>query len=115
MSDYNPTAAVEEIRTKLSIAASKPQTRLISGLMQEVALLDSHLSDGGRMPVQWHRRRLGRKPITVDGEISQTLTHSQHGTRGGYNTGCRCMPCRAANRGEDPEVIRELKEERGWA
>jgi hypothetical protein len=84
-------------------------------VLTEVTTLDAWLTSGGRTPSQWGHRRVGRTPLTEDGWVNPALTPEQHGRRYGYNQRCRCIPCRAANRHEDPAVILEMKRERGWA
>lgn len=114
---YNPTEAVEKIRELAAetMAGEEPGADVVLGLARGVHELDDWLTEGNRLPAQWGRRRVGRVPLEEDGWVNPVLKPSQHGTRYGYNQRCRCIPCRAANRHEDPEVILELKRERGWA
>lgn len=112
---YNPTEAVNTIREGVAAVDGKRMPPDARNVLEEVTALDDWLSNGGRGPAQWGRRRLGRTPLEEDGWINPALTPEQHGRRYGYNEKCRCLPCRAANRHEDPAVILELKREKGWA
>lgn len=109
---YDPTRGLETIR---QVAQDPPEAPLIvERALAEFAALDEWMSGGGRPPDAWRTKRRGRPPLTQDGYVNPDLKMSQHGTRYGYNHGCKCVPCRAANRGEDPSVIRAMKQERGW-
>lgn len=113
MSTYDPSESLEAIR---QVAEDPPDSPLIvERAFEEFVALDLWMSKGGRPPAAWRTKRRGRPPLTEDGEINEKLKPSQHGTRYGYNHGCYCIPCRAANRGEDPTVILEMKRKRGWA
>lgn len=112
---YNPTEAVNAIREGVAAAEGVRMPKHVRTTLEEVAALDEWLADGGRNPAQWGHRRVGRTPLETDGWINPELTKHQHGLRYGYNQKCRCLPCRAANRHEDPAVILEMKKERGWA
>jgi hypothetical protein len=112
---YNPTDAVNTIRSEIENTADKRMPPAVREVLAEVTELDRWLSQGNRSPAQWGRRRAGRTPLSEDGWVNPALTPEQHGRRYGYNQHCRCIPCRAANRHEDPQVILAMKRERGWA
>lgn len=64
-------------------------------LANQFSELDTHLDAGGAAPGQWRNIRRGRPRAEEDGEILDSVLH---GTRSGYNRGCRCNKCRKANR-----------------
>lgn len=116
MTEYDPTESLEVIRKVVDrpvLPATVPV--YVRSALEEFEALDLWMSRGGRAPAPWRTRRRGRPPLAEDGYVNPELRPSQHGTRYGYNHSCRCLPCRAANRGEDPAVILEMKRERGWA
>lgn len=113
MTEYDPTQALEVIRAGVEVDRPRVPVAIRSAL-EEFEALDDWMSNGGRAPAPWRTKRRGRPPLTEDGYFNRDLKMHQHGTRYGYNHGCKCGPCRAANRGEDPAVIMEMKRERGW-
>lgn len=116
MTEYDPTESLEVIRKVVDrqvMPATVPV--YVRSALQEFEALDEWMSNGGRAPADWRTRRRGRPPLTEDGVVNHALKLHQHGTRYGYNHGCKCGPCRAANRGEDPAVIQQMKVERNWA
>lgn len=65
-------------------------------LVQDVKDLDEWMTKGGFVPSQWRRNnQMGPPRRLKDGVVLEDV---EHGTRGSYNRGCRCMGCTAANR-----------------
>lgn len=56
--------------------------------------LDGEIEARHVLPSQWRRGR-GRPRNNQEGERIEGVIH---GTRSGYNAGCGCLECRAANR-----------------
>lgn len=56
--------------------------------------LDGRIEERHELPSQWRRHR-GRPRNPEPGELMEGVVH---GTRTGYNSGCGCLDCRAANR-----------------
>lgn len=89
------TATLNELRrTTAKIFDRGVTEELGMKLAVDFDKLDAHLEDGGAYPSQWRSRR-GRPRLEKEGEIREDVTH---GTRAGYNAGCGCNRCRAANR-----------------
>lgn len=75
-------------------------------LAEKVSDLDEWLSKGGFPPEQW-RPRPGRRQLSEPGHILEGVVH---GKRRSYDGGCRCLPCRAANRLRRNLTPTEMKE-----
>lgn len=97
MSDLlDPTEHLNEMRrTTREIFTYGASEELGLALANQFSELDTHLDDGGATPGQWRNIRRGRPRAEEDGEILDDVVH---GTRRGYNRGCRCQRCRKANR-----------------
>lgn len=107
----NSTEIVRRIRTKTELLKGRKLPVAAVQLVEDFETLDQMLSSGRQLPVQWKSRRVGREPLTEDGDVLDDVTH---GRRFAYNKGCHCGPCRAANRGESTEYINTMLAERGW-
>lgn len=97
----DPTTTLEELRM---LALEGDHT-----LGERFRDLDEWLSKGGFLPEQWNTRKSGRPVRTEDGPT--VIDGVAHGTRRGYNQGCKCVPCTAANRHRrnlTPTEIQEL-------
>jgi hypothetical protein len=92
----DPSDALNQLRRLVSRNQDKGVTEEVTwDLMDVFGALDSHLDEGGALPDQWRNRKRGRPRATEEGEKLDGVTH---GTRSGYNKGCRCNQCRRANR-----------------
>lgn len=115
MNAFDPTRALDAIRGGLVALNGSRMPVRVRDALEEFAALDEWMSEGGHAPSQWGGVRRGRPPLTEDGDVKYDMPLSKHGTRTGYNLGCHCLPCRAANRGADPAEIHQLLVKRGWA
>jgi hypothetical protein len=107
----NSTELVRRMRAKAEALEDRRLPPAAREIVEDFTTLDRMLSAGRRLPIQWKGRRTGREPIVEDGEVLEGVTH---GRRYAYNKGCKCGPCRAANRGESVQVINDMLRERGW-
>lgn len=107
----NSTEIVRRMREKAEALEGRRVTPAAREIVEDFEVLDRMLSSGRQLPIQWKGRRTGREPIAEDGKVLEGVTH---GRRYAYNKGCKCGPCRAANRGESRTTINALLSERGW-
>lgn len=107
----NSTEIVRRIRKKTRDLEGHRIPPAAQEVIEDFTTLDEMLSSGRALPAQWKSRRAGREPLVEDGDVLEDVTH---GRRYAYNKGCRCGPCRAANRGESHEYINQMLRERGW-
>lgn len=89
----DPTQTLSDIR---ELAAHDDPGDVAEALVERVEALDQWMSRGGFPPEQWQARgQIGRPRRQQDGPTRDDVVH---GTRRGYNKGCRCIPCTVANR-----------------
>lgn len=93
----DPTQALHEIRT----LAQQNEDELAT----KVEGLDQWLTGGGFLPEQWNNR--GRPRLTEAGPILEGVTHGKAST---YSKGCKCIPCREANRKKSARWRQSKKE-----
>ena len=94
--EIDPTQVLLEIRRAYRTINDRGVTEEQGMLLaQSVADLDDHIDAGGYLPDQWRNQSRGRPRATSEGEVLDSV---KHGTRSGYNRGCRCGKCRKANR-----------------
>lgn len=93
----DPDAALADVRvsvSKLKNSRSARASTTVAQFVAEVESLDDWMSRGGFAPAAW-RVSPGRPRREEDGPILDGVTH---GTRTGYNAGCKCLLCTGANR-----------------
>lgn len=89
----DPTQTLAEIR---ELSQHEDPAEIADALTERIEALDLWMSKGGFPPEQWViKTPKGRPRRTTDGVIRDDVVH---GTRRGYNKGCKCIPCTEANR-----------------
>lgn len=86
----DPTKCLAEIR---ELIAHDDPAEVAEPIVERFDALDGWMSKGGFLPRQWNHS--GRPVSTEPGVVLDNVTH---GTVSGYNAGCHCLDCRAANR-----------------
>ena len=78
-------------------------------LAENVTILDTWLAAGEPLPEQWSdiTYPTGKPRRQFDGVVVADATH---GTRGGYNKGCRCLECTKANRVGHAAYVRSARQ-----
>lgn len=95
--EFDPTQTLTEIRRAARRIQARGATEaLATELANGFTDLDDHIDAGGPMPDQWRNIVHGGRPRKH--ENGEVLDYVTHGTRSGYNRGCRCTRCRRANR-----------------
>ncbi|HEY5787692.1 MAG TPA: hypothetical protein VIT65_23250 [Microlunatus sp.] len=106
--EFNSSDALNEVRRLIARNQDRGVTEEVTwDLMEVFGALDSHLDEGGALPDQWRNRKRGRPRATEEGEKLDGVTH---GSRSGYNKGCRCNQCRRANREHAADFLAKQKE-----
>ena len=108
------TELLELIRTQASEVYMCGQNQTEVDGLQAICLatnlisLDTCLTEGVALPDQWVDvvHSVGKPRRQYDGVVLEDATH---GTRGGYNKGCRCLECTKANRIGHATYIRSAR------
>lgn len=105
----DPDAALTDVRVGASTLMKSRTVRsnaTVAKFVEDVQNLDDWMSRGGFAPAAW-RVSPGRPRREQDGPTRDGVPH---GSRTGYNAGCKCLLCTGANRLRRNLTDDEMKE-----
>lgn len=112
MTDIDPTEQLAKVRSAAYVVSeTHTEIPIVNQFVERFGDLDQYLSDGGDLPEQWQHVTVGRPRLVEEGKVRDDIPAERHGKASTYNMGCRCRPCRNANR-ERATRYRNNKKER---